>query len=538
MRVTGKTTVSTLESTGNVDLESLDVTHNTTIGGTLNVTGKTTVTELRSTGNIVGENNLRIIGETSLENKVAAGEGALVTNDSEIAVGRFNKSTKTSNNYGDKGNTAFSIGIGESNDVRKNAVEVMQDGSIYINGVGGYTGTNPTESSDLATYLPNMVNVTYIELKTLKDAGNLVPGQQYRITDYTCKTTTTGTKSAGHDFDIIVTADSESVLNEVARAIQHEGDSYFSRCDLNAWKIWYCLDNDTSRFDWAAETTGKGVIYRMIDEWNNDVPYDFKNIQFKHPKDTNTYQHYYFTFASGNEENNTDCSLNIRNKCYSNTIKERIIDMPNVDTGSMITKISLNRIIFIGSNCYSNTFGCNCSNNVFGSACSCNSFGNYCQNNTFGSGCSVNSFGSYCVDNSFGSYCHDNSFGSSCSDNSFGSYCSGNSVGNNCKYIKFASDTGNTTKYNYYYYNHFGDGCKYILFKRKDNDTTSNIIQNYNFAQGLQGTSAIYLSIIGATNRTYDTYISKSSGTGDTNVYGYCLADIAKSLTTVEKFVQ
>ena len=25
---------------------------------------------------------------------------------------------------------------------------------------------------------------------------------------------------------------------------------------------------------------GKGVIYRMIDEWNNDVPYDFKNIMY------------------------------------------------------------------------------------------------------------------------------------------------------------------------------------------------------------------------------------------------------------------
>ena len=539
LKVTGKTTVSTLESTGNVDLESLVVTHNTTIGGTLNVTGKTTVTELRSTGNIVGENNLRIIGETSLENKVAAGKGALVTNDSEIAVGRFNKSTKTSNNYGDKGNTAFSIGIGESNDVRKNAVEVMQDGSIYINGVGGYTGTNPTESNDIATYLSNMVNITYTELKTLKKGGQLVPGQQYRITDYICTTTTTGTKSAGHQFDIIVTADSESVLNEEARAINHDFDNpkndYFRHCNLSAWKIWYCLDNDTSRFDWAAETTGKGVIYRMIDEWNNDVPYDFKNIQFEHPKDTT---HYYYTFASGNEAMNTDCSLYIRNKCYSNTIKERIIDLPNADTGSMITKISLNRIIFIGSNCYSNTFGCNCSNNVFGSACSCNSFGNYCQNNTFGSGCSVNSFGSYCSDNSFGNYCQYNVFGDQCSDNLFGNYCSYNSLGNKCNYIKFASDKASSTKYNNYQNNHFGDGCQYILFKRKNNDTTSNIIQNYNFAQGLQGTSAIYLSIIGATNRPYDTYISKSSGTEDTNVYGYCLADIAKSLTTVETFVQ
>ena len=78
--VTGKTTVSTLESTGNVDLESLDVTHNTTIGGTLgvtnnttiggtlDVTGKTTVSELKSTGNAdlnsLGVKNNTTIGGT------------------------------------------------------------------------------------------------------------------------------------------------------------------------------------------------------------------------------------------------------------------------------------------------------------------------------------------------------------------------------------------------------------------------------------------------------------------------------------------
>ena len=93
-----------------------------------------------------------------------------------------------------------------------------------------------------------------------------------------------------------------------------------------------------------------------------------------------------------------------------------------------------------------------------------------------------------------------------------------------------------TTKYDNYQYNHFGDGCKCILFKR--DDASSNFVQNYNFAQGLQGTYSDYLSIVGSQNRPYDTYISKSSDTGDTNVYGYCLADIAKSLTTVETFVQ
>ena len=401
--------------------------------------------------------------------------------------------------------------------------------------------TNGAIKESVIAELPNMVNITYTELKTLRENNQLVPGQQYRITDYTCTTKQENTQALRYVFDIIVTADSESTLNEEARAINHDFDNpendHFSHCNLSAWKIWYCLDNDVDRFTWANNgNAGRGVIYRMIDEWNNDCPYDFKNIQFKHPKDTNTYPHYYFTFASGNEAMNTDCSLDILNKCYSNTIKERIIDLPNGDTGSMITKISLNCIIFIGSNCYSNTFGCNCSNNVFGSACSCNSFGNYCQNNTFGSGCSVNSFGSYCADNSFRNYCQYNAFGDQCSDNLFGNYCSKNSLGNYCAYIQFSSDMVGTTKYDNYQYNHFGDGCKCILFKR--DDASSNFVQNYNFAQGLQGEYGDYLSIVGSQNRPYDTYISKSSDTGDTNVYGYCLADIAKSLTTVETFVQ
>lgn len=35
-------------------------------------------------------------------------------------------------------------------------------------------------------------------------------------------------------------------------------------------------------------TRPTGVIYRMIDEWNNDCPYDFKNILFKRYKITSS----------------------------------------------------------------------------------------------------------------------------------------------------------------------------------------------------------------------------------------------------------
>ena len=197
---------------------------------------------------------------------------------------------------------------------------------------------------------PQLINITYADLRELRDNGNLVPGQQYRITDYICSTSYSNTLSGNHQFDIIVTADSESVLNENARAIHHDGDTYFTNCNLSAWELKYCLDNDSERFDWAQGDTGygikpsssvewmyynnttqvvdgvtyymfgltygctsptpavndewvalmgtmimnsgtvydvrlpqiggTGVIYYMKDEYNNECPYDFKNIQY------------------------------------------------------------------------------------------------------------------------------------------------------------------------------------------------------------------------------------------------------------------
>lgn len=287
-----------------------------------------------------------------------------------------------------------------------------------------------------------LIEVKWQELKDKRDNGQLIPGSLYRITDYNCTTTQENTRSAGHQFDIVLLALSENKLAEEGWAMEHPTDvydvtfsdnvtkkcyiykrneqfcnivdintlfgttekyfghdayvsideesktcvcrfdssdlniedcqySYFQNSNLSAWKVWYCLDNDTSRFAWAQEeipivtnsiicdtsidtnkeyvkgsgtaltvdgidyyywgtidhtggcyTTnltptvgdkiytrisyvdilqmvecgtiisvnmeggipaGKGVIYRLIDEWNNDVPYDFKNIQFIRP---------------------------------------------------------------------------------------------------------------------------------------------------------------------------------------------------------------------------------------------------------------
>lgn len=131
----------------------------------------------------------------------------------------------------------------------------------------------------------NMVSVTHSELKVMRDNGELIPGMQYRITDYVATTKQAESQSAGHPFDIIVTANDNHTLSEDARAVQHEGDTYFSNCNLEAWKLKYCVDNDANRWFWAT-TDGKGVIYQMIDEHHNEMQYDFKGILFKRYKIT------------------------------------------------------------------------------------------------------------------------------------------------------------------------------------------------------------------------------------------------------------
>lgn len=70
----------------------------------------------------------------------AEGEGTQTTNLAEHAEGRYNKSNT---------NTRSTIGIGTSDSDRRNAMEVMSTGNIYVYGVGNYDGTNPNNSSTL-----------------------------------------------------------------------------------------------------------------------------------------------------------------------------------------------------------------------------------------------------------------------------------------------------------------------------------------------------------------------------------------------------
>ena len=82
-----------------------------------------------------GNNSAVVIGNTQNANgeySFAEGQNTVANNRSEHAMGEFNESHHIDNTFGSSGNTLFSIGNGTSDTNRKNALEVMQNGDIYI----------------------------------------------------------------------------------------------------------------------------------------------------------------------------------------------------------------------------------------------------------------------------------------------------------------------------------------------------------------------------------------------------------------------
>lgn len=378
-----------------------------------------------------------------------------------------------------------------------------------------------------------LVVTTHAELVTLRDGGKLTAGALYRITDYECTTKQADTHSAGHPFDIVVMALDSKTLAERAWAMPHDGDEYFKNSKLEAWQLWYSLDNDTDRFAWADPVNGKGVIYRMIDEHNNDCPYDFKNIQFKRWAIT--------ALTSGSDEMKAaliyDADENpvyFGAKAYgSPVINGATLDDDNYifaytfdgalkDAEGNITHYDVSAAPFVGPQefidymieqemgegiadvCYDNFIGnygemdiegdnlapgLTLPNNVFFNSSYCyfdededywsyafaNCYGNslksYCSNNTFGNNCARNTFGNGCGGNTFGNDCQFNTFGNSFFANTFGNNCYNNTFGNGC---------GNNTFGNSCLRNTFGNDCGNNTFGNYCTDSTFGNSCTYN----------------------------------------------------------
>lgn len=405
-----------------------------------------------------------------------------------------------------------------------------KDGKTPVKGTDYYTEADKQEMVNLVLKeIPTsegvaelITPITYEELKALRDDAKLVAGMFYRITDYVTTSIQEATQSAGHQFDIIVRALDEKTLDEEAKAIQSENDEYFANSNLTGWQVWYTLDNDTSRYAWASEN-GKGVIYRLIDENGNDVPYDFKNIQMldaNNSEDTT----YYYTF----DNNGSDHSLN-GSLCFNNVINKYISGTQRVNRiifkcGN--TEVSTN---FFDFECYNNTlgtatdhmrFGKECYGNVFGGMNHLCTFDTKFRNNyvggetqsiTVGQGASNNYFNRCMYYSTFGNYFRNNKLPIYLYYSSFGHYVQNVILGENednlGQYMRYLTFENDVTYVNLY----------------KTDKTTKTYMENIKICSGTCGSSSkrINIEVEELAQKYAITYANNSSG----ELKKYCVAD-------------
>ena len=314
------------------------------------------------------------------------------------------------------------------------------------------------------------------------------------------------------------------------KTVPSVGDPLYIRQSSN-----YVIDDEASLVGFTPGVdaeVGRGVIYRLIDEWNNDCPYDFKNIQFKRWAIT--------ALTSGSDEMKAaliyDADENpvyFGAKAYdSPVISGATLDDDNYifaytfdgalkDAEGNITHYDVSAAPFVGPQefidymieqemgegiadvCYDNFIGnygemdiegynlapgLTLPDNVFFNSSYCyfdededywsyafaNCYGNslksYCSNNTFGNSCLRNTFGNSFFANTFGNSCQSNTFGNWFSQNTFGNKCGNNTFGNYCQSNTFGNDFFNNT---------FGNSCS--------NNTFGNYCQSNTFGNGCSG---------------------------------------------------
>ena len=454
------------------------------------------------------------------------------------ALNDLNSRVETSENDIDtlKSTTATAAAL---NDLNDRTEELLQT-------VAGTTALFATRIDALEEDVTKLISITYSELVGLRNSSMLQPGRFYRITDYVTTTIQTNTRSAGHAFDIIVLATSPNTLNENAKAISHENDTYFEFCNLNAWEIKYDLDNNISKFAWADDENGKGVIYYMKDELNNECYYDFKNIQFKrwaitdiqntnfvgsdltalkrdfvYKDDGSRYSSRYaykpedithgstkFIVGAGDEENfGWYYTFSTIKYMSSDTDKYKLDEIEDASVGTEFFDFGSP---LVSSPCYGNVIeplynnndsdiydgnGGQVLNNIVLNAyydyvnvtnytSNENYFGYGCANMSTGYGCTNNTFGQNCKNSIFGYDSSNNTFGQGCYDNTFAHACTKNTFGQICYNNTFGNTCQNNIFGNNSMNNTFGQNCGDNIFGNAcTNNTFGNTCHMNTFGQ-------------------------------------------------------
>ena len=248
---------------------------------------------------------------------------------------------------------------------------------------------------------------------------------------------------------------------------------------MSAWELKYCLDNDTTRFAWADTENGKGVIYYMRDEYNNECPYDFKNIQFKlyagtgsgwtsylsstgasattivpyrltrafngakigkYTWNINTNDYTYAYTYSGYNDDKTTTDKTLHGEVHDCRIGNNWATVQKDDTKTY-KLLSLNFIVAIPFllsqkddtfNVYGNDFGINCHDVIISDNCHSNTLYDSCYNIHTPHNCYCWTCGNSCYNWTCGKDCYSWKCGNSCYNWTCGKECYSWKCGNNC----------------------------------------------------------------------------------------------------------
>ena len=134
-----------------------------TAGNGISISSDTISLGVAITG--VSTSSLKLNGSHSNNNKgfcTIAGANNVTNNTYEfVAGGRYNYATTSSTNFGDSGNTVFSVGNGESTSHRHSAISLRQNGDLYVVDV---------DNTDYANYYQKPMKrlQDYIQYKIVK----------------------------------------------------------------------------------------------------------------------------------------------------------------------------------------------------------------------------------------------------------------------------------------------------------------------------------------------------------------------------------
>ena len=386
-----------------------------------------------------------------------------------------------------------------------------------------------------ATALQPIQSITYAELVALRNSSSLVAGMQYRITDYDFTTTEEDTDSAHILFDIVVIADSESVINENARAIHHQYESNketatgaikLYKTDMSIAEYSSKVDNQ-DYFLLAGKMYVDGVIYYRYDKYefvNNDyvnagryilletIDLDSLGVGLDNPL--------YPVGGGAYEEDGTYIShSNDAIVAYENgtvTI-DSVLPLNNRDIASWELKYTLENtkhssidgkgtILWMKDE-YRNECNYDFINALFRvykiTECAklpslVNTYAIKTHNSdiiygtnsklvsTFGSnnhdniikydGLAKIVFGNDCFSNTFGNDCSSNTFQDACYYNTFGNSCSSNIFENNCRYNTLENGCSSIIFGSDCRYNTLGNECFSIIF---GSNCRHNVFGNY-----------------------------------------------------------